>query len=82
MPRLSPRLHLMVMRRHYDHSKLGNVLSAINNLKVDGKHIVIGCTVSTSVTRVRSFTAAFIRCCRPTRPKSVASSFRTARTRR
>jgi hypothetical protein len=31
--------------RHYDHSKLGSVLSAINNLKPTGKHIVIGCTV-------------------------------------
>jgi hypothetical protein len=31
---------------HYDHSKLGSVLSAINGLKAVGKHIVIGCTVT------------------------------------
>jgi nucleotide sugar dehydrogenase len=31
--------------RHYDHSKLGSVLMALNNLKVENKHIVIGCTV-------------------------------------
>jgi len=31
--------------RHYDHSKLGAVLSAINSLKAENKHIVIGCTV-------------------------------------
>jgi len=31
--------------RHYDHSKLGSVLSALNALKVKNKHIVIGCTV-------------------------------------
>ena len=31
--------------RHYDHSKLGSVLSALNALRVENKHIVIGCTV-------------------------------------
>jgi nucleotide sugar dehydrogenase len=30
---------------HYDHSKLGSVLMAINKLKVKGKHLIIGCTV-------------------------------------
>lgn len=30
---------------HYDHSKLGSVLIALNNHKVENKHIVIGCTV-------------------------------------
>jgi len=31
--------------RHYDHSKLGSVLMALNALKVENKHIVIGCTI-------------------------------------
>jgi nucleotide sugar dehydrogenase len=31
--------------RHYDHSKVGNVLLALNNLKVENKHIIIGCTI-------------------------------------
>jgi len=30
---------------HYDHSKLGNVLVALNQRRVANKHIVIGCTV-------------------------------------
>lgn len=30
---------------HYDHSKLGNVLVALNQRRVMNKHIVIGCTV-------------------------------------
>jgi nucleotide sugar dehydrogenase len=29
----------------YDHSKLGSVLIALNNRKVENKHIIIGCTV-------------------------------------
>lgn len=32
--------------KSYDHSKLSRVLSQINDLKVKGKHIQIGCTVS------------------------------------
>jgi len=31
--------------RHYDHSKLGSVLMALNSLKVENKHMVIGCTI-------------------------------------
>lgn len=31
--------------RHYDVSRLGNVLNKINNHKVANKHIVVGCTV-------------------------------------
>jgi nucleotide sugar dehydrogenase len=31
--------------RHYDHSKLGSVLLAINSFKPKNKHIVIGCTI-------------------------------------
>jgi len=31
--------------RHYDHSKLGSVLMALNALKVENKHIIIGCTI-------------------------------------
>jgi len=31
--------------RHYDTSKLGNVLAAINSHKVQGKHVIIGCTI-------------------------------------
>jgi len=31
--------------RHYDVSRLGTVLNNINNLKVTGKHVVVGCTV-------------------------------------
>jgi nucleotide sugar dehydrogenase len=30
---------------HYDHSKLGNVLVALNQRRVQNKHIVVGCTV-------------------------------------
>lgn len=30
---------------HYDHSKLGSVLIALNDRKVQDKHLVIGCTV-------------------------------------
>lgn len=29
----------------YDHSKLGKVLTAINNRKIANKHIIIGCTI-------------------------------------
>jgi len=31
--------------RHYDTSKLGNVLAAINAHKVQNKHVIIGCTI-------------------------------------
>jgi len=31
--------------RHYDCSKLGNVLAAINAHKVQNKHVIIGCTI-------------------------------------
>jgi len=31
--------------RHYDHSMLGKVLMDLNSRKVNGKHVVIGCTV-------------------------------------
>merc|ERR1711988_999842 len=31
--------------RHYDTSKLGNVLAAINAHKVKNKHVIIGCTI-------------------------------------
>jgi len=31
--------------RHYDTSKLGNVLAAINSHRVKNKHVIIGCTI-------------------------------------
>eukprot|EP00658_Telonema_sp_P-2_P000187 TRINITY_DN1005_c0_g1_i4.p1 TRINITY_DN1005_c0_g1~~TRINITY_DN1005_c0_g1_i4.p1 ORF type:complete len:401 (-),score=161.56 TRINITY_DN1005_c0_g1_i4:263-1465(-) len=47
--------------RHYDTSKLGNVLAAINQRKVKNKHVIIGCTIMPGY--IRNIAAHLLRDC-------------------
>jgi nucleotide sugar dehydrogenase len=50
--------------RHYDTSKLGNVLAAINAHKVENKHVIIGCTIMPGY--IRNIASHLLRDCKNT----------------